>query len=66
MHIVQSDTTYDDVDHDIDLDVAAEDAVLDHLKVTDLAMHRSNPWAVRQGQAANSPMFYAFGPNHRA
>ena len=67
MHIVQSDTTYDDVDHDIDLDCAAEDLVLDHLKVTDLSMHGSNPWRVAQSmEAANQAQFYAFGPNHRA
>ena len=45
MHIRQSDTTYDDVDHDIDLSAAANEAVLSYLKRSDLDMHRSNPWA---------------------
>lgn len=62
MHIVQSDTTYDDVDHDIDLDVAAEGAVLDHLKVSDLSMHSSNPWRESMVKAANDDRFFLCGP----
>jgi len=63
MHIVQSDTTYDD----IDLDYAAEDLVLDYLKISDLSMHGTNPWREAQSmEAANQAQFYAFGPNHRA
>ena len=44
MHIRQSDTTYDDVEHDIDLSASADEYITDYLKKRDLDLS-GNPFA---------------------
>jgi hypothetical protein len=44
MHIRQSDTTYDDVDHDIDLSASADEHLTNYLMRRDLELS-VNPFA---------------------